>query len=134
MQYLHKKRVIYRDLKPANVGFDANGTIKLFDFGLALEIVESGRRMTPTSGSLRYMSPENVRSGDYDFSADVYSFGVLLWEVLTLETPFMGMASEVILDVVVKSGVRPKLDAQVGCKSLQSIIRQCWDSRPETRP
>jgi serine/threonine protein kinase len=135
LQYLHKKHIIYRDLKPANIAFDAdNGTPKLLDFGLALEIVESGRRMTPTSGSLRYMSPENAISGDYGFSTDVYSFGLLLWEVMTLETPFLGITKKVFFDSVVKTGVRPKLDKRIRSKSIRSLIRQCWDPSQEIRP
>ena len=135
MQYLHEKRILYRDLKPSNVGFDVNGSPKLFDFGLALEIVESGRRMTPTAGSLRYMSPENALSRDYGFSTDVYSFGVLLWEVMTLEKPFVGMTRKFFYDSVVKLGARPKLDKRrVRSKAIQSLIRQCWDPSQEIRP
>jgi serine/threonine protein kinase len=134
LQHLHEKRVIYRDLKPANIGFDANGTPKLFDFGLAREIVDNDRQMTPCSGSLRYMSPENATSDNYGFPADVHSFGIVLWEILTLEKPFGGMVPKDFYEKVVKSGVRPKLDGRVGPKSLQSLIRQCWDPLPGTRP
>lgn len=134
MQYLHEKQIIYRDLKPSNIGFDANGTPKLFDFGLAREIVENCRRMTPSCGSLRYMSPENARSSNYSFPADVYSFGVLLWEVMTLEKPFMEITPSVFHDLVVKSAFRPRVDGRVGSKSLQSLIRRCWDPSPELRP
>lgn len=134
MRYLHHKRVIYRDLKPANIGFDANGTLKLFDFGLAVEIVEHRRRMSRAVGTFRYMSPENSGSDDYSFPADVYSFAILLWEVMTLEKPFEGMTSKVFFHRVFKLGLRPKLDKRVGSKALQSFIRRCWDQSQDKRP
>jgi serine/threonine protein kinase len=133
MRYLHHKRVIYRDLKPANIGFDADGTLKLFDFGLAVEIVENHRRMSRAVGTFRYMSPENSGSHEYGFPADVYSFAILLWEVMTLDKPFEGMSSKVFHSRVFKSGARPKLDKRVGSKSLQSLIRKCWHQSQDKR-
>lgn len=64
LEYLHSNRIIFRDLKPSNVGFLREGTIKLFDFGLAREILSDDHRMTPNTGSLRWMAPE-VNKGEH---------------------------------------------------------------------
>jgi serine/threonine protein kinase len=113
IQYLHSKRLIHRDLKVANVGFDIYGQVKLFDFGLSRLLpltsdqhVNSARSDTlsdcvesTTIGSMSeiyvmsrvgtkfYMAPEVRRKEPYSLPADVYSFGVVLWEILTLSTP-----------------------------------------------
>ena len=115
-QYMHSKRLIHRDLKVSNVGFDIHGEVKLFDFGLsrllpstsdhhinssrsdALDGAESTASTSFTGtmseiyvmsrvGTKFYMAPEVRRKEPYGLPADVYSFGVILWEVLALSTP-----------------------------------------------
>ena len=85
MSFLHSKNVVFRDLKPSNVGFSSDGTFKLLDFGLATEIISTERRLTGKTGSRPYMAPEVALSEHYGLSADVFSFGVLLWEVCSLK-------------------------------------------------
>jgi serine/threonine protein kinase len=81
LKYLHKNNIIYRDLKPANVGFDDSGVVKMFDFGLARHMDDCERAI---AGSLRYMAPETMLGEGSDAKSDVYSFGILLYEVVTL--------------------------------------------------
>jgi serine/threonine protein kinase len=114
VQYMHSKRLIHRDLKVSNVGFDVHGEVKLFDFGLSrllptssnyhvnsarsdtLDCCESNTVSTGAMseiyvmsrvGTKFYMAPEVRRKEPYSLPADVYSFGVILWEVLALSTP-----------------------------------------------
>lgn len=85
--------IIYRDVKPDNIGFDVRGEIKVFDFdmGLAKELQDSERNkdgtynLTGFTGSIRYMAPEVAKSQPYNLSADVYSYGMLLWHVFANE-------------------------------------------------
>eukprot|EP00567_Pseudictyota_dubia_P017095 CAMPEP_0197436180 /NCGR_PEP_ID=MMETSP1175-20131217/3650_1 /TAXON_ID=1003142 /ORGANISM="Triceratium dubium, Strain CCMP147" /LENGTH=272 /DNA_ID=CAMNT_0042965409 /DNA_START=262 /DNA_END=1077 /DNA_ORIENTATION=+ len=81
LAYLHSCSIVYRDLKPENIGFDTDGKIKIFDFGLAKEIDNNGgnKKMTGLIGTYRYMAPEVAKCDNYGLSADVYSFGILLW-------------------------------------------------------
>lgn len=92
LQYLHEKNVVFRDLKPDNVGFDEHGTVKLFDFGLARELPKASSSsevycMSGEIGTVRYMAPEVALCKEYNAKVDVYSWAVLYWQCLTLEKP-----------------------------------------------
>ncbi len=86
MRYLHSKDIVLRDLKPGNVGFDEEGNIRLFDFGMARRVSECVQ--DEICGSPRYMAPEIMEGKGYTLKVDVYSFGILLYELCTLEVPF----------------------------------------------
>ena len=93
MEYLHSQGIIFRDLKPQNVGFDRQNTLKLFDFGLARFMPRDKSAYEDLhhlggSGTLRYSAPEVILRQPYNLKADVYSFSVLLWEVMCLKKPF----------------------------------------------
>mmetsp|Transcript_45112 Transcript_45112/g.109153 ORF Transcript_45112/g.109153 Transcript_45112/m.109153 type:complete len:431 (+) Transcript_45112:94-1386(+) len=92
LEHLHQHRVLHRDLKPANIGFNQQGVLKVFDFDLARVLPKATNdddlfQMTPTVGSPRYMAPEIKLKQKYNCSADVYSFGILVYQMLTLEVP-----------------------------------------------
>ena len=103
LRYLHEAAVpdtavLHRDLKPDNVGFRHDGSLVLFDFGLATRWRkgaaaggDGGRPLTGETGSLRYMSPEVALSVPYDSKADVFSFGTLLWQLCARQRPFRGL-------------------------------------------
>jgi len=99
MEYLHTNNIIYRDLKPGNIGFDEKTQkVKIFDFGLARVVAfdENGtnmggqtRLMTRKIGTPRYMAPEIARGeSDYGFGVDIYSFSILLWQLVTDRVAF----------------------------------------------
>lgn len=126
------------DLKPANVGFDARGTVRIFDLGLAREEHRymGGRPV----GSPRYMAPEVAKCEPYGLSADVYSFGILLWEVCTLMKPYSELndATE-FRQRVVLGGERPPLnEACFGStrsfRQIKVLLQGCWHESPQCRP
>ena len=92
LAYLHSLHIIHRDVKPQNIGFDSEGTLKIFDFGEARLIPRSDDpnetfRLSHQAGTLRYISPENYRGLPYNLKADVYSFTIMMHEILSLQTP-----------------------------------------------
>uniref|UniRef100_A0A6U9XWE5 Protein kinase domain-containing protein n=1 Tax=Pseudo-nitzschia australis TaxID=44445 RepID=A0A6U9XWE5_9STRA len=92
--FMHSQKVVHRDLKPDNVGFDKSGTLKVFDFDVARvlppHVEEKDRlfRLTKKVGSPRYMSPEVARGQPYNEKTDVFAVGLLAYEVLNLKRPF----------------------------------------------
>lgn len=138
LDFLHQHGIVYRDLKPANVGFAYDGVVKLFDFGLARSVPKADRsntlRLSGNAGTARYMSPEVMTSSDYSLPADVYSFAILLWEICTLERPYGNYSSlEQFSNNTCKSHERPS-EGKIACPQLRSLLRSCWDPDPWARP
>uniref|UniRef100_A0A7S2P623 Protein kinase domain-containing protein n=1 Tax=Leptocylindrus danicus TaxID=163516 RepID=A0A7S2P623_9STRA len=140
LRYLHSHQIIYRDLKPENIGFDVRGDVKLFDFGLAKELLDSDHvgdglyslEKSPV-GSRRYMAPEVALVQPYNAKADVYSFGILLWEICSLEIPFDGYSVEKHSKLVVNKNQRPKIK-KGWPKCATMIMQRCWSPDIFSRP
>lgn len=139
LQYLHESNIVYRDFKPDNIGFDIRDDVKLFDFGLAKELDPSKQdenglyNLTSDTGSLRYMAPEVFLGKPYNHLVDVYSFSTLMWQVLKLETPFVGYTVSLIKANVYERGIRMKCD-QKWSLPLREIIERGWSGSIQQRP
>ena len=133
MTYLHSRRIVFRDLKPDNVGFDGNGVLKLFDFGLAAGLPRDGA-LHQRSGTPRYMAPEVGLCRGYGTGADVYSFGVLLWELCawTRPLPHISTLDEFEREVFV-GGRRPAIKGHWPT-TTKDLIRSCWSHDANERP
>jgi len=133
MAYLHSKKIIFRDLKPDNVGFDSMGVVKLFDFGFAIGMPENGV-IYHRCGTPRYMSPEAGIGLGYSLPADVYSFGVLFWEICALKKPFSHIKSaDEFEKSVFIDGERPPLGKRWP-RLVKEIMSMCWSATPKKRP
>eukprot|EP00585_Thalassiosira_rotula_P012950 CAMPEP_0196131622 /NCGR_PEP_ID=MMETSP0910-20130528/1549_1 /TAXON_ID=49265 /ORGANISM="Thalassiosira rotula, Strain GSO102" /LENGTH=795 /DNA_ID=CAMNT_0041391105 /DNA_START=41 /DNA_END=2428 /DNA_ORIENTATION=- len=139
MAYLHSHGILHRDIKPANIGFDIRGDIKIFDFGLAKELKPSEREgedqynTDGVAGTRRYMAPEMAQVMPYGLSADVYSFGILVWEMLSLKHAFEKYNREKHYKYVVVEGIRPKVFKSWPF-SIKNIVQRCWHKDPLERP
>jgi len=138
--YLHEKNIVYRDLKPENIGFDVRGTVKLFDFGLVKEIYPNYKKqeggfynLSGFTGTIRYMAPEVAQYLPYNTSADVYSFGLLLWELVSLKQPFDDLSAHQHSEKVVYGNHRPKLKYSWPT-GIQNLVKKCWDHDKSRRP
>jgi serine/threonine protein kinase len=116
------------------------GDVKIFDFGLAKELDPSLRHgctefyeLSGNTGSLRYMSPEVARCEPYNLTADVYSFGLLLWQVCSLLLPYDGMNRQDHSDLVVYGNERPQLDS-AWSTPLRILMKRAWEPDPSVRP
>jgi serine/threonine protein kinase len=132
MAFLHERNIMFRDLKPNNVGVDTGrSVVKIFDFGLAKELKPSFHiegsvyKNTKNAGTRRYMAPEVYLSGKYGLSGDVFSFAILLWELMTLKSAFSYFSKEEHATFVYQLNCRPKIS--FGWPSLlKAIVRCCW--------
>ena len=129
LSYLHDRRLVHRDVKPMNIGFDANGTVKLLDFGLVCELSEKQLCLT-RAGSPRYMAPENYHGHPYDESVDVYSLTIVLWEILALAKFFEDLLLVDLRVHVLQKGERPNVDMSWPY-GIRSLIRRGWSASHE---
>jgi serine/threonine protein kinase len=90
LQYLHRKKILHCDLKSQNILLNEDWTVKICDFGLARYKEKFQKDNHGKIGTPHWMAPEILRGEKYEESADVYSFGVIVWEMLTGEIPYMG--------------------------------------------
>ncbi|XP_047049939.1 serine/threonine-protein kinase STY46-like [Lolium rigidum] len=132
MNYLHQNNIIHRDLKTANLLMDENGMVKVADFGVARVKVQSGV-MTAETGTYRWMAPEVIEHKPYDHKADVFSFGILMWELLTGKIPYEYLTPLQAAVGVVQKGLRPTIPKNAHAK-LAELLQKCWQEDPAQRP
>eukprot|EP00536_Pseudo-nitzschia_multiseries_P015638 jgi/Psemu1/247007/estExt_Genewise1.C_9250011 len=135
LAYLHKNHVIHRDLKPDNIGFGADGVLKVFDFDIARVNKTENElfHMTQKVGSPRYMSPECARREPYNLKADVYSYALLTHQILTLQKPYDDISDAEHDELVFYRGIRPHVP--VGLPSgTQNLLGSAWSDTVSKRP
>jgi serine/threonine protein kinase len=135
LDYAHQRGVIHRDIKPSNILLDERGDVLLSDFGLA-KILESTTRLTASGASLgtpAYISPEQAMGGEVDIRTDVYSLGVVLYEMLTGRTPFLGDSLAVALKHVRESPPPPRLINPALPKPVEQVILMALAKNPDER-
>ncbi|KAL8154439.1 hypothetical protein V2J09_012199 [Rumex salicifolius] len=141
LECLHANGIIHRDLKPDNLLLTANHkSVKLADFGLAREETVT-EMMTAETGTYRWMAPElystvTLRQGEkkhYNNKVDVYSFGIVLWELLTNRMPFEGMSNLQAAYAAAFKQERPIISDDIP-PELAFIIQSCWVEDPNLRP
>jgi insulin receptor len=135
MAYLEAHKFVHRDLAARNCMVAEDLTIKIGDFGMTRDIYETDYYRNGSKGLLpiRWMSPESLADGIFTSQSDVWSFGVVLWEMATLaEQPYQGLANEQVLQFVIGGGI---LERPVCCPDvLHRLMVACWQRRPSCRP
>lgn len=136
MHFLHNLTpcVIHRDLKSLNLLVDSDFHIKVSDFGLSrFKALTSTTYMTAQCGTFHWMAPEVVGGQRYTEKADVYSFGINLWELLTRRVPYKGMQPMQVGIAVYTRGVRPSIPRDTP-PDYAALMAACWHANPAYRP
>lgn len=140
MMILHKYNVIHRDLKAENILLEEDYSPQISDFGLAkfFDPENSMKQSISCLGTIPYMAPEVSNSTEYDVKADVYSFGILMYEILTGTRAYSEeikneKLTELTLVLKINDGYRPKFKVPIK-KGLRKMIELCWSENPKERP
>ncbi|XP_072600853.1 ribosomal protein S6 kinase alpha-6 isoform X9 [Vulpes vulpes] len=130
LDHLHQLGIVYRDLKPENILLDEIGHIKLTDFGLSKESVDQEKKAYSFCGTVEYMAPEVVNRRGHSQSADWWSYGVLMFEMLTGTLPFQGKDRNETMNMILKAklGMPQFLSAEA-----QSLLRMLFKRNPANR-
>jgi serine/threonine protein kinase len=136
MNFLHTHTpvIIHRDLKSLNLLVDEKWCVKVSDFGLSrFKAPSKSSLMTAQCGTFHWMAPEVISGHRYTEKADVYSFGINLWELLTREVPYKGLQPMQVGVVVLTRGQRPPVPP--GCPvKYAALMKACWHADPTKRP
>ncbi len=152
LEYAHERGIVHRDLKPANIKITPDGTVKVLDFGLAKALVGDSNASGPTStptvlptmtgagtavgmilGTAAYMSPEQARGKPVDRRADIWAFGVVLFEMLTGRRLFEGETASETLAAVIKDDVPWSRVPAALPSSMRRLLERCLTRDPKLR-
>ncbi len=136
MQYLHRQNpiIIHRDLKSLNILIDENWVAKVSDLGLSrFKAPTKSEKMTGQAGTYHWMAPEVINSQHYTEKADIYSFGIIMWEVSFRAIPYDGMQPVQIVAAVLGRRERPCIPPGAP-KRVSILIQECWQHNPSLRP
>ncbi|XP_062195663.1 uncharacterized protein LOC133898876 [Phragmites australis] len=132
MEYIHSQGVVHRDIKPENILFDENFCMKIADFGIACEETLCDV-LVEDEGTYRWMAPEMIKQKAYNRKVDVYSFGLLLWEMVSGRIPHENLTPFQVAYAVANRNLRPTIPPE--CPSaLRPLIEQCCELHPDKRP
>ncbi|XP_030745702.1 insulin-like receptor isoform X2 [Sitophilus oryzae] len=135
LAYLTSRKYVHRDLAARNCMVANDRTVKIGDFGMTRDIYENDYYKKGTRGLLpvRWMAPESLADGVFTSDSDIWSYGIVLWEIATLaEQPYQGLANEQVLQFVISEGT---LERPPECPNLLwEIMHRCWEWTPRDRP
>ena len=132
VDHMHERGFMHRDLKPANILVEGE-SLKIADFGLACAKPKEPASLTAETGSYRWMAPEVMRHEPYDGSCDVYSFGLVCWELLTYKMPFGSLSPVEAAFAVADKAKRPSFPDPTP-EDISTLVSACWHQDHRRRP
>jgi len=130
LEYLHKKNIIYRDLKPENLVVNADGHVVLTDFGLAKHVaISEGARAFSFCGTPEYISPEMIQNEGHNHGVDWWAFGVLIYEMLCGFPPFRGESTDATYKLIMAGKLDPPKHMEAGAVDICTRLLQRQDKR-----
>ncbi|KAF8365872.1 dlk-1 [Pristionchus pacificus] len=133
MDYLHKNKVIHRDLKSPNILMTEDGQLRICDFGTSHQLNKMNSTQMSFCGTVSWIAPEMIKKEPCNEKVDVWSFGVVLWEMLTREQPYKNIDSMAIIWGVGSNQLSLPIPPTAP-EGLKLLMRQCWSLKPRNRP
>ena len=136
LQYAHSRGVVHRDIKPANIRILEDDTAKIMDFGIAklAQHQESLTQAGITLGTAAYLAPEQIRGGAFDARTDLFSFGILAYELFAFERPFQGAEISAVFYKILNEPAPALAEKAPDCPAeLERIVQRCLEKEPEKR-
>ncbi|RHZ88473.1 hypothetical protein Glove_22g12 [Diversispora epigaea] len=129
----HFKNIVHRDLNSGNILYNASNFVwRISDLGFSGPV---DKPLNSIYGNLPYIAPEVLCDQIYTTKSDIYSIGILMWEVATGETPFGDHEHDLDLSLAIVEGYRPKINEDIPIPhEYLTLMKQCWDSNPDNRP
>jgi serine/threonine-protein kinase len=134
LEVAHNNNLIHRDIKPQNILVTTDGILKITDFGIAKSLIEDNTRTFNILGTTYYISPEQVQGKILSYSTDIYSLGVVMYEMLTADLPFRGGNSiEISLKHINEAPMKPSYLVNDIPEQIEKIIMHCLEKNPPDR-
>lgn len=130
IEYAHSNNVIHMDIKPSNIMISTEGDVKVLDFGIS---IETGEQTDKIVGSPIYMSPEQINGDNIDFRTDIYSIGVMFYQMLSGSPPFSGIKDKEALFKLIKRGPLPGIDKLNVKNKLKDAIKKATERNRDNR-
>ena len=132
ISYIHSKKIIHRDLKPNNIFLTKSLMIKIGDFGISRKLNFTWEKASTFTGTMQYISPEIIESKPYSFKSDIFSLGILLYELVSLKNPF-DASNEIAITMKIKECRVPPLPTSVP-REIREVIYMMLQKNPDKRP
>eukprot|EP01111_Echinosteliopsis_oligospora_P011467 TRINITY_DN3793_c0_g1_i1.p1 TRINITY_DN3793_c0_g1~~TRINITY_DN3793_c0_g1_i1.p1 ORF type:complete len:924 (+),score=262.14 TRINITY_DN3793_c0_g1_i1:63-2834(+) len=133
ISHLHAENVIHRDIATRNLLVDDQGVVRISDFGLARIKTKATSQTKSNVGPVKWMAPEAIKKKQFSVKSDSYSFGVLLWELVTRTEPYADMDPIHVAVEVIQDDLRPDIPEYTP-KPFADIMLSCWATNPDDRP
>ena len=132
LKHIHEKKIIHRDLKSGNIFLMKSGLVKLGDFGIAKRFQNTMDKAKTMVGTPYYLSPEIFENKPYDSKSDIWSLGILLYEMMALKMPFIANSLPMLSVKIMKGNYPPP--PSIYSKELREIVDKCLKIKPDNRP
>src|SRR6266542_5974596 len=133
LKHLHNQKIIHRDFHSGNILYENEFDIVISDFGISKSSIESTNDDNEIYGVISYMAPEILQEKGYTTASDIYSFGMIMWELMTGRMPFWDQKDDIELIIKICKGFRPSIITNAP-KGYIELMQECWNSDPNKRP